>query len=78
MSKIPAGLEIWPVRDSRTGNTVAWAYDPATASAYVEFRGGAVYAYSGVSQATVDRVAASAYVSKAISDFIKPHPNRPI
>ena len=78
---LPSGLEWWPVADSRSGNTVAWAYDPRSSNAYVIYAGRGIftpYAYFGVSRETVDAVRASGYVSRAIAHLIKPHDCEPL
>ena len=74
--KIPAHLDVWPVSDSKTGNTVSWAYDTETKSAYVVFGGGSTYEYWGIPPSVIAEVRGSGYVSKAISNVIKKYPNR--
>lgn len=67
-------LEWWPVTDSKSRNTVAWAYDRDEKRVYVIFQGKGTFApynYVDVSSETVDLVRKSGYVSKAISHEIK-------
>lgn len=71
MSKFPNGLEVWPVLDSKTGNTVAWAYDAPKRTAYVEFAHGDTYRYFDVPPELIASVRSSPYVSKAIANQIK-------
>ncbi|WP_160295448.1 KTSC domain-containing protein [Demequina aurantiaca] len=74
--RIPAHLDVWPVSDSKTGNTVSWAYDVETKSAYVVFTAGATYEYLGVPSSVIAEVRSSGYVSKAIANAIKKYPNQ--
>lgn len=77
MNSVPDGLTWWSVPDSRSGNTVAWAYEGGTRTAYVAFRGvGCLtpYAYPNVPPETVRTVGSAPYVSWAIAHHIKVMP----
>ncbi len=74
--KIPAELDVWPVDDSKSGNTVSWAYEVRSMSAYVVYGGGSTYEYFQVPPIVIAEVKGSGYVSKAIANVIKKYPNR--
>lgn len=68
---VPAGLEWWPVKDSKSGSTVAWAHDESEMTAYVKFGSGAIYRYFDVPISVVREIQRSDYVSGTIARILK-------